>query len=88
MREFLTEFLYPLLGLMTALLVLLIAAAILLNATIGPKQCSNYEQVTGRDTQWRFFGGCFVQGRDKWYTMDEYKSVIAAKESLTIEEME
>jgi len=87
MKEFVREIVAPIFYIVLFVFCLFIGLFACISM-VEKNQCASYEQVTGRNTQWRFFGGCYVQGRDKWYTMDEYKSVIAAKESLTIEEME
>ena len=56
--------------------------------SLGPKQCANYEQVTGRATKWDFWGGCYVESKGTWYTMAEYQSSIAASDALTISDGE
>ena len=46
------------------------------------KACSNYQEITKRQTEYFICGGCFVNDGDTWLKMDEYKSVIAAREGL------
>jgi len=88
MKEFLTDFLGPFMGMMAALFVILLGAFSLLNATLGPNRCANYEQTTSRATQWDFWGGCYVESKGTWYTMAEYQSSIAASDALTISDGE
>lgn len=45
--------------------------------------CIRYEQTTGRPTDFSFFGGCYVQSESGWFTLDEYKASILAKEGLS-----
>ena len=78
----------------TVALVIIVMGALFLgltagfNAIVGPKECTNYKQETGRDTKWDFWGGCYVQSKGTWYTMAEYQSSIAAKDALTISDGE
>lgn len=52
-------------------------------ALIKREQCRDYASVTGMQTRWEFFGGCYINaGRGRWYTMEEYKSAIAAKDTM------
>jgi len=46
--------------------------------------CSQYSDITGRKTEYRFPSGCFVQHADgSWLSLEEYKAVIVAREGLT-----
>ena len=50
---------------------------------IDYKSCTIYEQVTGRSTQYKIFGGCFIETESGWLTKSEYSQVIIAREGLT-----
>lgn len=46
--------------------------------------CSQYSDITGRKTEYRFPSGCFVQHADgSWLSLREYEAVIVAREGLT-----
>lgn len=52
---------------------------------ISSWRCSQYQEATGRDTKYQRFDKCYVKSNSEWYTLDEYKMSIAAKDSLTFE---
>ncbi len=46
------------------------------------KTCSKYQEVSDKETRHEFFGGCYVKTGNGWLTMDQYNSVLVAKEGL------
>ena len=46
------------------------------------KACRNYQNITGRATEYMFCGGCFVKSESGWMTKDEYSQIIVAREGL------
>ena len=48
-------------------------------------ECNNYEKITGRNTEYVFFGGCFIQTENGWLTKGEYAQSIIAREGLSKE---
>ena len=49
---------------------------------LDKKACTNYQEITKRQTEYFICGGCFVNDGDVWLKMDEYKSVITARDGL------
>lgn len=78
MRDFFIEFLLPFSCFIIAILLPTSGAVYWYNS----KSCSKYETVTGRKTDFQFFGGCFVKDDSGWLTQEEYGKVIIAREGL------
>jgi len=56
--------------------------AILIANSFEKYSCETYEEITGRQTKHRFFGGCFVETDSGWLTIAEYGQVIVAREGV------
>ena len=48
----------------------------------GRYVCSNYEDMTGKQTNWVAFDSCYVLTDDGFQRWDEYKSRVTASEGL------
>ena len=46
------------------------------------KAAEKYQEVTGIETKYTVFGGCFVKTSSGWRTQEEYKAILVAKEGL------
>ena len=44
--------------------------------------CQNYSEITGKESQFKFFGGCFIKNDSNWMTHSEYEKIIIAREGL------
>ena len=49
---------------------------------ITKKSCTEYGQITGKNINYRFVSGCFVETESGWLTKSEYGQTIIAKEGL------
>lgn len=45
-------------------------------------QCSNYTEITGKETRYARFDVCYVKEDDTWMRWDEYKAYIVASKGL------
>jgi hypothetical protein len=77
MRELFEDFLMPIIGLL-AVLAVFFAIAIGVGAIFDSYQCSRYEKVTGKPTQYEGLS-CYVQDGGSWYAWTEYKHRLATK---------
>ena len=83
MKDFIEIFLWP--SLLGVVMIILLVTFV---QVVENKSCANYEQTTSRNTQWDFWGGCYVESKGTWYTMAEYQSSIAASDALTLSDGE
>lgn len=44
--------------------------------------CNAYSEVTGRETRYVDFNTCYVRYGDEWYSLDEHKAIVIARENL------
>jgi len=52
----------------------LLMIAIGISTVFEAKQCARYEQISNANTDWGFFGGCYVETEDGyWVTLGTYK---------------
>lgn len=49
----------------------------------GSYQCSNYQDVTGKETKYFWFDSCYINTASGWQRYDEYKARIIASEGLS-----
>lgn len=45
-------------------------------------RCDQYEEMTGRDTQFLWFDDCYIKASENWLRADEYTATITAREGL------
>lgn len=64
------------------MLTILIAPCVCLVNLAEKKSCSNYQEISGKPTKHYFLGGCFVSTENGWLNMDQYNSVLIAREGL------
>ena len=77
MRDFVEDVLAPVLG-VGVLVVLLTVVVLWLGEALVAYQCSTYEHVTGKATQYTGLS-CYVQDGGNWYAWSEYKHRLATK---------
>lgn len=65
-----------------SVVIFLVLVSLFLVHTCEKRSCAYYEKVTGRSTDYDFFGGCFVETDSGWLTKNEYSQVIIAREGL------
>ena len=56
---------------------------ILLMSFIGYKSCNSIERVTGNDTVWEFWHGCFIEYEGDMLTREQYDSIMIARKGLS-----
>lgn len=74
--EFFTEFLFP------AIFVGGIVGIVIIGDYYASYQCSNYAEITGKETRYARFDVCYVKEGDTWMRWDEYKAYIVASKGL------
>ena len=78
LKYFCTEFLFP----VVIVFIVVIPPIILGAAWYEKKSCIKYSQITEKNIDYSFFGGCFVQTDSGWLSKEEYGKTIIAKEGL------
>lgn len=63
----------------TAMFFVMVAVVV---QTFSNYQCKKYEDVTGRETKYVWFAGCYIDSGNGWLTDEEYKAVLVAREGL------
>ncbi len=74
-----------LLGILAVMVVglgLLFAVIMVLGHLYASYQCSNYAQITGKETRFAAFDICYIKTADGWQRWDEYVKRAAASEGL------
>ncbi len=45
-------------------------------------RCENFEQMTGKATEYKFMDTCYINHDNQWYRYEEYSNILIAKEGL------
>lgn len=73
-REFLSVVALPILFLLVAVVGVV--------DVMGRHTCSNFQEITGKQTKWVFFDTCYINHNQEWFRYDEYKARAIASEGL------
>lgn len=44
-------------------------------------KCSNFAEITERESKYSFVNGCFIRHQKKWIHIDEYKYIFAGSDN-------
>lgn len=69
-------------GYMVAFLII-VCLATFLGLEYNRIKCSDYEKLTGRNTDFTYTTGCVITTEFGKFTQDEYKQILMAKEGLS-----
>lgn len=62
--------------------ILVLSVGLGIATTVKRKACSDYQKITGRNTKYLKCSGCYIESNDEWFSEDEYKATIIAREGL------
>lgn len=68
-------------GTVCSLVVLIVVPVCTVYEVAGRYTCSNYEKITGNESQWVTLDECYVKHNDEWVRYSAYEKMIIARDT-------